>query len=673
MKKLIIRIVLFLIIIILLIYLFFLIQVFTLTTANIDNIPTQADAIVVLGYSLENGETPSNWLTKRLEIALQLYNNGYSDKIIVTGGKGPNDNTAVSLSMRKWLIDNEVPRDAILFEDKSATTYENFVYVKNICDTYNLDSIIVVTNDFHMYRSLIIAKEFFDNYYGVESPIDFNLKKSFSYLREPLSLFKYYFFDKNTRDQIIVDNLASIREKFKPVIISQEINNYKNKNNYTSYDIDVTYNPYTNVIEGSQLVTYKNTFDSPMESIVMNLYHNRYSPNYPTQFYPLDNDEYGYIEITSVKINDKNVMFHDFISHLIIETPPLKSNKTIKFVINFKAKIPKNATATGGNDNMVWATDLFPTIASYDNGGFNEYSYYPFSEYAENSISNYNVSMKLPEKFYFVANGQQEVIQDGAFKTITYETNMVRNFGFAIGKNIKSTTFLGSNNIDIILYHTNEHHNLYKILNNVDIALSYYNDNIGSYPYPSLIIVEGQLNSAVGVSSSGFIIIDSLYIGNPNTEYTLLETIGRQWFGNTLISDPIEEKWLTTGLPGYLANVINNESDNYFINEYNLLKEDIKNFDNKNFSSNINSYDTINEYYKIQYTRSKLMLYSLSNKLGKNKFSDVLKLYYKTYAFNNVTFEDFATTCEIVYKNSLTDFFQQWLYDDELPELTDKN
>ncbi len=165
--------------------------------------PIKSDVILVLGYSLEDDQTPSLFLEQRLETALDLYNNGYSDHIIVSGGIGPTDSIAVAESMKSWLIDNNVPRDVIITENTANNTYENFTFSKEICDANNFDSVIIVTSDFHMYRSMLMAKEFFPNFSGKSAIHDFSFKKLIMYLKEPLSIIKYEVLNKNTSNKIL--------------------------------------------------------------------------------------------------------------------------------------------------------------------------------------------------------------------------------------------------------------------------------------------------------------------------------------------------------------------------------------------------------------------------------------------------------------------------------------
>lgn len=159
-------------------------------------IPEKSDAALVLGYSLKNGNYPSTILEKRLQTSLSLYQKGYFDYFIVSGGQGPQDRLPVAQAMKQWLIEHQVPQEAIFTESQSKNTYENMQYSQSIADIHNIKSVIVITSDFHIFRSMLIAKHFFEKISGDSSVSAINMETFFLYIKEPFSLLKYYIFLK---------------------------------------------------------------------------------------------------------------------------------------------------------------------------------------------------------------------------------------------------------------------------------------------------------------------------------------------------------------------------------------------------------------------------------------------------------------------------------------------
>lgn len=112
------------------------------------------DAILVLGAGLRNGK-PSPVLKDRLDMAYKLYEDGYSKKIIVSGDHGKKYYDEVNV-MKNYLLDKGVDSNNIFMDHAGFSTYDSVYRAKEI---FLANKIIIVTQQFHLYRSLYIAKQ----------------------------------------------------------------------------------------------------------------------------------------------------------------------------------------------------------------------------------------------------------------------------------------------------------------------------------------------------------------------------------------------------------------------------------------------------------------------------------------------------------------------------------
>ena len=112
------------------------------------------DAILVLGAGLKNGK-PSPVLKDRLDMAYKLYEDGYSEKIIVSGDHGKKYYDEVNV-MKNYLLDKGVDSNNIFMDHAGFSTYDSVYRAKEI---FLANKIIIVTQQFHLYRSLYIAKQ----------------------------------------------------------------------------------------------------------------------------------------------------------------------------------------------------------------------------------------------------------------------------------------------------------------------------------------------------------------------------------------------------------------------------------------------------------------------------------------------------------------------------------
>ena len=116
-----------------------------------------ADYVIVLGAQWKP-EGPSEVLRRRLDKALQYLNENPDTNVIVSGGQGSNEPVSEAAGMRQYLIDAGIDEKRILVEDASANTYENLVFSGRFLDLKN-DKVVILTNNFHMFRALGIAKK----------------------------------------------------------------------------------------------------------------------------------------------------------------------------------------------------------------------------------------------------------------------------------------------------------------------------------------------------------------------------------------------------------------------------------------------------------------------------------------------------------------------------------
>lgn len=129
----------------------------------------KSDAAIVLGAAAW-GEKPSPVLQERINHSIWLYNNGYVDKIIFTGGKGTGDALAESEVAKAYAMKNNVKSEDILIETKSKITEENLKYAYAIAQNNNLNSFTLVSDPLHMKRAILMAKVFNMDVYSSPTP-----------------------------------------------------------------------------------------------------------------------------------------------------------------------------------------------------------------------------------------------------------------------------------------------------------------------------------------------------------------------------------------------------------------------------------------------------------------------------------------------------------------------
>lgn len=149
---------------------------------------TDVDYVIVLGAQVR-GTTVSKALKNRLDSAFEYLVENETTLVIVSGGQGTGEDISEAKAMCNYLVDKGIEKDRIILEDKSTNTYENLLFSKEIIQD-EAKSIVVVTNKFHVYRAMSIAKKLgFLEVQGLGAPNDDLLTFNY-YVREFLAVLK---------------------------------------------------------------------------------------------------------------------------------------------------------------------------------------------------------------------------------------------------------------------------------------------------------------------------------------------------------------------------------------------------------------------------------------------------------------------------------------------------
>jgi len=132
------------------------------------------DVVFVLGAGLRDDEIlPS--LEARLNQTLLYFEQNPDAIFIVCGGYGEDQTISEARAMADFLLAGGIPYAQIILEDASTSTYENFAFAKALITDYFPDgfSSVIITNNFHIYRSGFIARHFdlTPTHFGAPTPI----------------------------------------------------------------------------------------------------------------------------------------------------------------------------------------------------------------------------------------------------------------------------------------------------------------------------------------------------------------------------------------------------------------------------------------------------------------------------------------------------------------------
>lgn len=130
----------------------------TWNSANNPSLRTTADVIVIPGAAQLDG-TPGEVLQARLDQAVRLFRAGVAPLVITVGSSAPGDRTTEADSGRKWLINNGVPRSAVVaLPEGRDTLTQTKAYVREMRER-KLKVVVIATDPYHCQRSMTMARD----------------------------------------------------------------------------------------------------------------------------------------------------------------------------------------------------------------------------------------------------------------------------------------------------------------------------------------------------------------------------------------------------------------------------------------------------------------------------------------------------------------------------------
>ena len=121
-----------------------------------------------------------------MKTAVSLYKSGKAKKLLLSGDYSGDDYNEVG-AMKRYAMENGVREEDILLDYGGFSTYETVSHAKML---FGVDRAIIVTQKYHLYRALYIAKKFGMDAVGANAAIRTYRGQIYRDIREILALNK---------------------------------------------------------------------------------------------------------------------------------------------------------------------------------------------------------------------------------------------------------------------------------------------------------------------------------------------------------------------------------------------------------------------------------------------------------------------------------------------------
>jgi len=488
-----------------------------------------------------------------------------------------------------------------------------------------------------------------------------------------------------------------------------------------NYAMEVSLDTETDLIEGHEILSWKNSTDTPTDELWFHLYWNAFQNNKSTfilersrrgvDFSNFEKDDWGYCRVKSIEIiKNEDFMGEDLVPTLEYRQPDdmndqdqtvfsvklpftLEPEETITLSIRFLSKVPRPISRTGRYKNYYFIAQWFPKIGIFQEGSWNCHQYHASSEYFAD-YGTYDIKITLPSTFKVGATGQyknktnhedgttthhfyQHSVHDFAWTASPDFLKFIENYEFVPGKSVKITLLLQP-------YHR---HIKQRYMQAVKNAVKYASLWFGDYPYSTITCVDPAYNSRSGGMEYPTFFTGGTYFivrkGIPRPEGVTIHEFGHNYFYGLIGTNEFENAWMDEGMNSFLDTVIYYQaygepfhSENYFGIPF-VFKKITRPIESEGISRHRQTWNRDSmqrfswrfmdrgSYGANAYAKGQLMMMTLQRMMGKELFQEMIKEYSRRHWWKHPEPEDFFSVVSEFAGEDMSWFFDQVVYGSE--------
>ncbi len=412
-------------------------------------------------------------------------------------------------------------------------------------------------------------------------------------------------------------------------------------------------------------------------------------------FHFVSHDQRGGYQKLDFVINGNSVEPHPYVKDGVIysDIVILKLNKPItpqsitQINIDFVVKMPYAFSRPGIKDHLYRMTQWYPKPAVYDREGWHPMPYLEIGEYYS-EYGDYKVNLDLPLSFSVASTGvpvesTSKLDLENRRRLIQIEANDVHDFAWFASEYYipyRESVDINGKKVIVNLFVKEDNSNWTEVMKLSKRALSFLCEQISTYPYDQITVVESSEEDGSGME---YPMITILNIGDndQHTDHLIVHEFAHQWFYGILGSNERDEPWIDEGFSNYFDRVYDDYYydasvyDQYFgdLNhlpidgDFNFLDEGVREYERiaygTSIKESISSSDALN-YMSNNYAKTSGGIFFLRAYLGKSLFNKAIQRLFRHWSFKHPNGKDVQEVFESVSGKELNWFFDDYLNKD---------
>ena len=458
------------------------------------------------------------------------------------------------------------------------------------------------------------------------------------------------------------------REVFRAGLIADEQTVLDDLNGASVYHIDLDIPDDLEVVQGYLEVQYTNREDVALEVVYFRLY-----PNVSG----------GKITVSDVTVDGETVEADEQYGKSALRVPmpaPLGVGEIALISMDFVVELPREM---GGNyglfgffDNVMVLDEFLPTIAVYDDEGWNVEVPPPAGDWTHYDASFYVVTVTAPKDLTLAASGYEVARSEaGDHQVLTIAAGPARTIYIAGSDDfIKLSQQVGETTVNsyALSQWTDGAAAALEIASN---SLQVFSERFGPYPYTEFDVVSTPM-LALGIEYPGITGItlleydlDSVLYGLPASammESTVAHEVGHQWFYNAVGNDQVDEPWLDEAVVQYITSL-------YYLDQYG--ESAAESYRQGGWYGRWDRADQADipiglpsgayeggAYVPAVYGRGPVFVQTLAEEMGQEDFDAFLRAYYQANKWGIADGDVFRSMAEAQCGCDLEQLFVDWVY-----------
>lgn len=344
-----------------------------------------------------------------------------------------------------------------------------------------------------------------------------------------------------------------------------------------SYELRASLDAEKHAVSGRGTITWTNPSSQPANKLFFHLYLNAFE-NEQTLFLREGGGRHGGLSgrhgfirvdsLTSPRFDGVELWDHaaphspnderDRTDISVALPEPVGAGETLTLHVEFTSQLPEIIERTGYHDDFHLVAQWFPKIAKREpNGEWAHFAFHPYAEFYAN-FGNYDVEIDVPADHVVGSTGRlQRIAQDGERTRYRSIARGVHDFAWTSWPDFHRQTRV----IDAIEVHVLSPPGTFltrsAIWRTLRTALPHFQRSYGSYPYPTLTVVQPPraARRAGGMEYPTFITVGGsdafVALGIRATEIVTVHELGHQWFQGILASNEAAHPFLDEGINSY--------------------------------------------------------------------------------------------------------------------------